>query len=170
MSEVSVVRVEDQGMILLRGEMGALDGVLGAVGLPVPEMRRIGRGAGRAVAWMSPDEALVLCPAAEAVEVARRMTDAAGDAFVTVADVSDARAVFDLRGPWADEALAKLTPADLSAVEEDEMRRSRLAQVAGAFWREEGGWRIVCFRSVGTYVHDLLDNAVAGGRLAPQPS
>ena len=41
----------------------------------------------------------------------------------------------------------------------DEVRRSRLAQVAGAFWREGDGWRIVCFRSVGTYVETLLRNA-----------
>ena len=78
-------------------------------------------------------------------------------------EVSDARAVFRLTGDLdaAREVLAKLTPADLSptAFGEGEVRRTKLGQVAAAFWIEDGGITLVSFRSVAAYVFDLLSNA-----------
>ena len=158
-----VTRLDRHGMVTLRGAWDDLAAPLEAEGLAVPEQRRISDGAGAAVAWMSPDEGLVLCDHAAAPGMAARIGAAEG--FVTALDVSDARAVFDVTGEGADDVLAKLSPADLAAVEAHEMRRSRLAQVAAAFWRIDGGWRVVCFRSVGTYVEDLLVNAARGPAL-----
>ena len=39
------------------------------------------------------------------------------------------------------------------------MRRTKLGQVAAAFWIEDGGITLVSFRSVAAYVFDLLSNA-----------
>ncbi len=44
-----------------------------------------------------------------------------------------------------------------------ELRRSRTAQVAAAFWQADGGYTLVCFRSVAGYVMGLLTHAAAPG-------
>ncbi len=62
----------------------------------------------------------------------------------------------------------KLSPTDLAALEPGELRRTRLAQVAAAFWAEEGGFRLVAFRSVAAYVMGLLaHSAQPGSELFP---
>jgi sarcosine oxidase subunit gamma len=79
-------------------------------------------------------------------------------------DVSDARCLFRLSGGPVREVLAKLTPADLhpDAFGPGEVRRTRLAQAAAAFWMPDAGTvELMAFRSVGTYVFDLLSNAAA---------
>ena len=83
-----------------------------------------------------------------------------------VTDVSDARAMFELRGGGLRDVLAKLTPADMSAaaLPPGELRRSRLAQVPAAFWlRSETAAQVICFRSVARYVFDLLKTAAQPG-------
>jgi sarcosine oxidase, subunit gamma len=60
--------------------------------------------------------------------------------------------------------LSKVTPADISAIAPGEMRRTRLQQVAAAIWFEtQTDARVICFRSVGRYVFDLLTVAAAKG-------
>ena len=79
-----------------------------------------------------------------------------------VANVSDARAMFTLKGDRAREILAKLSPADVTEAGfgPGQMRRSRMAQVAAAFWiTADGTVNVVCFRSVGAYVFDLLKSS-----------
>jgi sarcosine oxidase subunit gamma len=47
-----------------------------------------------------------------------------------------------------------------------EIRRTRLAQIAAAFWMpQEGTVELVCFRSVAQYAFDLLTQAAAGPRV-----
>ena len=81
-----------------------------------------------------------------------------------IANVSDARAVFTLTGPQSRDVLAKLSPADLSktGVTANQIRRTRVAQVAAAFWCSAPDQiQIVCFRSVAEYIFTLLKNAAA---------
>jgi sarcosine oxidase subunit gamma len=97
--------------------------------------------------------------------------DAIGKAMAGVhhlaVDVSDARAVFRVEGAKADQVLAKLSPVDFAKLEPGELRRTRAAQVATAFWKEGDGFTVVCFRSVGRYVFDLLAmSATPGSELA----
>ena len=69
-------------------------------------------------------------------------------------------------GPNAREVLAKLSPVDLSpgAFGVGDLRRSRIAQVAAAYWMDaEDSFRIVCFRSVAEYVYGVLKTAAAEG-------
>ena len=77
--------------------------------------------------------------------------------------VSDARAVFRIQGPKADQVLAKLSPVDLGAMGPKELRRTRAAQVAAAFWMADGGYTLVCFRSVASYVMGLLTHSAMPG-------
>lgn len=154
------------GMITLRG---ALDGApMAAVvqamgGAGIPGQRQItGQGAVQA-AWMSPDELLVLCPLAEVKSMLKQGTEAAQGQHITLADVSDARAVMDLSGAGWRDALAKLTPGDLhpKAFAMGEVRRSRLAQVPVAYWMTtEEAVRLVVFRSVAQYAFDILAEAI----------
>ena len=158
-----IVTVEDmgpQGMVTLRTVLADA----AKAGIAVPEMRRIADG----VLWMSPDELLVLCTRDAAADRVRGLTDALKDTHHFAIDVSDARVMFRLTGEGAAirETLAKLTPADLrpSALPVGEVRRTRLAQVAAAFWFEtEGEARLICFRSVGDYVFGLLKHAAHPG-------
>ncbi|CUH63710.1 sarcosine oxidase, gamma subunit family [Thalassovita gelatinovora] len=161
------VTVEDaglQGMITLRGDLGSaklLAAVTAATGLVTPSQRKIVSQGDMAVAWMSPDEVLILTPYDQAGTIAATLAQALSGEHGLVQTVSDARTVVRLTGAPGSvrEVLAKLAPVDLSpqAFEPGEFRRTRLAQVAGAMWFDDTtSARIICFRSVADYVFKLL--------------
>ncbi|WP_126975890.1 sarcosine oxidase subunit gamma [Frigidibacter oleivorans] len=156
-----------QGMITLRGDLASpvlAAAVQQATGCAMPGPRRIVQAGDRAAAWMSPDELLLILPHADAPGAATALQAALAGEHALVAEVSDARAMFAVTGDKAVQALAKLFPVDFAAMEPDEIRRSRMAQVAAALWQAApGDWRIVCFRSVAAYAFGLLDNAVRPG-------
>ena len=77
--------------------------------------------------------------------------------------LSDARAVFRVEGAKADQVLAKLSPVDFATLGATELRRTRAAQVAAAFWRDGDGFTVVCFRSVAGYVMGLLSHSAMPG-------
>ncbi len=156
-----------RGMITLRGDLGSAKmkkAVKAAAGTAVPAPRRILSAGDKAAAWMSPDELLILVPYGDAqATVAALEAGLAGEHHL-VADVSDARAVFTIRGAKADQVLRKLCPVDFDTLAEGEIRRTRTAQVAAAFWRsgpEE--FTLVSFRSVAGYVMGLLETATRPG-------
>ncbi|MCU9838011.1 sarcosine oxidase subunit gamma [Ruegeria sp. WL0004] len=167
-----IVRVEDcglQGMITLRGDLSSepvAAAATGATGQDMPGQRRANVAGENGLCWMSPDELLVLVPHAEVGDKLAAMTKALGNAHSLAADVSDARAMFRVSGANAREVMAKLAPVDFApgAFGPGDFRRSRLAQVAGAFWMEEdGSFCIICFRSVADYVFKLLKVAAQPG-------
>jgi len=85
-----------------------------------------------------------------------------------MANVSDARAVFQLEGEGRliRDTLAKLTPADMRPVALPVLafRRTRLAQVPAAFvFHHDDYAELICFRSVAGYVFDLLRQAAKPG-------
>ena len=169
---VSVSEAGLTGMVLIRGEIDATaQAVADATGCGVPDTLGIDMGDAASVAWMSPDELLVICDYETAPELARTLAEALDGMHALVANVSDARAVFALDGDDGAlrDVLAKLTPADLApdACPVGMIRRTRLAQVSAAIWfTEPGSARVICFRSVATYVFDLLTTAAAdGGRV-----
>lgn len=156
-----------RGMITVRGDLGSAamkKAVKAATGTAVPAARRIVTGDGRAAAWMSPDELLILVPYESARETVAALENALAGTHHLVADVSDARAVFTIAGAAADQVLMKLCPVDIATLAEGEIRRTRAAQVAAAFWRsgpEE--FTLVSFRSVAGYVMGLLEVASRRG-------
>ena len=152
------------GMITLRGDLADLGpAVQAAVGQDVPGQRRIALAEGRGVAWMAPDELLLILPREDIAPALARLQDALGDSFATAADVSDARAAFRITGPRADEVLMKLAPVDIARLEPGEIRRTRAAQTAAAFWREGDGFTLLCARSVAGYMAEALSNAARPG-------
>jgi sarcosine oxidase subunit gamma len=160
MSDLTVTRARP-GMITIRGDLAELAGPVARVaGCAMPERRLSTRAGGRTLLWMSPDEAMLICPRDEAAGLAADLAFATGDVFATVVDVSDARAVWDLTGP-VEDVLSTLAPVDFAALEPSEVRRTRLAQVPAAFWCEGDGWRLVAFRSVAGYVEGLMRVAAA---------
>lgn len=161
MPDIGVGAATDIGMITLRGEIATL---AKAVGMAVPEQRMSVESGGCRLNWMSPDELLLICPHAEVAQRTADLAAALEGEFATVADVSDARAVFDVTGEGGETALAHLMPVDFAALAPGEVRRTRMAQVPAALWREGTGWRVVCFRSVARYAEALLRDAAETAR------
>lgn len=159
----TVTAAPPMGMISLRGDPAdpaVAAAVRSATGLAVPGQRAILRDGARAVAWMSPDELLLMLPA-DAVAGALAVPDAA---HITLADVSCARAVFRIHGPRADEVVMKLCPVDIARLPQGEIRRTRAAQIAVALWRSgPSEITLMCFRSVAGHARALLETAAQPG-------
>jgi sarcosine oxidase subunit gamma len=155
------------GMITLRGDLASpllAEAVLAQTGCPMPGQRQLTTGARGKVAWMSPDELLVMVEYSRAGTVAEGLNTALKDGFFTAANVSDARAMISLTGAQARDVLAKVCPVDFHDFAVGQVRRTRLAQVAAAIWREETDrWTLVCFRSVAGYVWGVLETVSKPG-------
>ncbi len=158
-----------RGMITVKGDLSDTDlknAVTGTSGLDFPAQRQISTVEERALAWMAPDELLLLCPHDEADQMVATISGHLAGQFATVINVSDARAMFRVSGPDAREVLAKLAPVDLhpDSFGPGEMRRTRLAQVAAAIWQsDDDEFLVVCFRSVAQYVFDILSLSAQDG-------
>jgi sarcosine oxidase, subunit gamma len=112
---------------------------------------------------MAPDELLLIMPYDQVTNALATIAKTMKADHHLAVDVSDARAVFRITGGKADQVLAKLTPADIATMAPGEIRRSRAAQVAAAFWAEDGGFTLVCFRSVAPYMLGLLTHSAQPG-------
>ncbi|MCB1368410.1 MAG: sarcosine oxidase subunit gamma [Rhodobacteraceae bacterium] len=160
-----------QGMVTLRGDLGdakIAGAVKAAVGLAMPKARQIKQGKNGGVAWMSPDEVLLLCDHAGADALVAKLDRALEGVHHLAVNVSDARAMFTLTGTGVREVIAKGAPADLSpaGLPIGEIRRSRIGQIAAAFWLSEAEtMHVVCFRSVGAHMFRWLENAAAADTL-----
>jgi sarcosine oxidase subunit gamma len=158
-----------RGMITLRGDLSSKEmkaAVKGATGAAVPACRKMSVGDKGSAAWMSSDELLVVVAYDAVAETVDMLNAKLKDQHAMVVNVSDARAVFKISGAGAREVLAKVAPVDLSAEAfgVGDFRRSRLAQVAAAFWvNEDDSLELVCFRSVAQYVYDVLCSCSATG-------
>ncbi|MBF9061040.1 sarcosine oxidase subunit gamma [Rhodobacterales bacterium HKCCSP123] len=159
---VTVEEMGLQGMVTLRADLLASGAAIaGVTGAEMPGIRAISAGQGCHVAWMSPDELLILCDHGRAGAMVADLTAALSGQHHLAVNVSDARALFRVAGPAGPlrDTLAKITPADMSAeaLAPGEIRRTRLQQVAAAIWFESATEaRVICFRSVARYVFDLL--------------
>ncbi len=167
MSETTVTRRDGVGMITLRADLGA-DAVVGAVadltGTGVPGQREIVTKDDMSVAWMSPDEVLILLPAGQAEAAVQALSAALKDTHHLAVNVSDARAILRIAGQGAREVIAKGAPVDMEVFAPGEIRRTRLGQVACAFWISgDAQVDLVCFRSVGQFVEDWLTHAARPG-------
>jgi sarcosine oxidase, subunit gamma len=154
------------GMISLRckHDVAALPkAIKTAVGVAMPGVRQIVRDGVWAAGWMSPDEVLLVLPYDQVAKTLAGLAKSLAKEHHLAADVSDARAVFRVEGTHAAEVLMKLTPVDLARLAPDELRRTRTAQVAAAFWAADGGYTVVCFRSVAEYVMGLLTHSAMPG-------
>jgi len=162
-----IIRHAERGMLTLRGDLSSAKmkkAVKGATGLGIPAPGKVGGTGDTGVVWMSPDELLVMVPYAAVADTAAQMAKTLGTEHHLIADVSDARSVFTVQGVDAKEVLARVCPVDLheDSFAVGDFRRTRLAQVAAAFWRHDTGFDVICFRSVGDYAQGVLERAAKG--------
>jgi len=151
------------GMITIRGDFSSktfVSAVETVTGCTLPETRLICAGTGgRMVAWMSPDELLLVTDHPSASSDATALEAAFAGEHALAVNVSDARSVFTVSGPGAREVIAKIAPVEMAASDfgSGDFRRTRFAQVPAAFWMHDvDSFTIVCFRSVAQYMFDLL--------------
>lgn len=165
MSEMAqVMRVNARGMITLRGDLTSTlmkKSIKTVTGLGMPTSGQFLGNGTSGVAWMSPDELLLVVPYADVAKFVAQIDSTMKDQHYLAADVSDARAVFSVSGTNARDVLARVCPVDLhpGSFCIGQFRRTRMAQVAAAFWMHDTGFDVVCFQSVGDYVQDLLTQA-----------
>ncbi len=157
------------GMVTIRGDLedkAFAAAVKKVSGLGVPGQGEIVSKGETRLGWLSPDELMLFCAYDEAAALAAKLTEAFAGSFALAVNVSDARAVFRVKGERAREVFAKLSPANLApeAFAPGQIRRTRLAQVPAAFYMlDEQSFEVIAFRSVGVYVFDLLSVAAKPG-------
>jgi len=171
MSELAhIKRRGPRGMITLRGDLSskALIKVIKSVtgqGVPATGQAHVKGHTG--VAWMSPDELLVMVPYGDVKGALDAIDRALKGSHYLAVDVSDARAVFSITSADAREVLARVCPVDMhkDSFGPGQFRRTRLAQIAAAFWCHDTGFDVICFRSVADYAEELLRNAAQGTKV-----
>lgn len=154
-----------QGMIAIRADLALLgERIAQAAGVALPAQTRIATEGARSLGWMSPDELLLIVPQDELAATLAALNSAVAGEHALIADVSDMRAGFIIRGAKPAQVLAKLCPVDFAALPPGTLRRTRAAQVACALWQSgDDAFTIIAFRSVGNYLRALLDNAALPG-------
>ena len=169
--EVTIREAGLRGMIILRGDLSnkKLRSVCKKLsGVAFPEKGQAFCDGEQGLCWMSPDELLVMVPYAQAAEAVDQIDKALSGTHYLAENVSDARALIFVEGPYAREVIAKLAPADLhpNSFKPGDFRRTRLGQVAAAFWmRDEDTFEVICFRSVAGYTFDLLAASAQAGEV-----
>ena len=167
--DVSVRELGLRGMISLRGDHKSrqLQNICKKLtGVAFPKQGEVFTDGDKGLAWMSPDEILVMVPHANAASAVADIEKALAGEHVLATNVSDARAVFAVEGPFVREVIAKLAPADLhpDTFKPGSLRRTRLGQVAAAFWLEdEQTCHAICFRSMADYTFKLLEASAKAG-------
>ncbi|MEO0486061.1 MAG: sarcosine oxidase subunit gamma family protein [Pseudomonadota bacterium] len=173
----SVRQLPQRGMITLRGDLSSAALQAAATDISTgafPERGHCDSMGARGIAWMSPDEALVMCPHDVVGTSVASLKSALAGTHHLVQDVSDARVIFAIEGDAARDVVAKLCPVDMRPAQfgPGRFRRTRLAQIPCAFWmRGDGGIELVVFSSVADYAWSVLSNAAradaAVGHFAP---
>jgi len=164
---VEIAETGLRGMITLRGDFADADfakAIKSVLGAALPGQREVTSGKAGLLIWMSPDEMLAVVDYAAAPALSAEVSAKLAGKHHLAQVVSDARAVFSLKGQGAREVLAKGAPVDLApaAFAPGHVRRTRLGQVAVAFWMTaEDEMEIVCFRSVAAFVFEWLKTAAA---------
>ncbi|KQI72765.1 sarcosine oxidase subunit gamma [Loktanella sp. 5RATIMAR09] len=167
--EVTIREAGLQGMIILRGDLAdkKLRTVCtGLSGVGFPAQGQANSEGKTGLCWMSPDEILVLVPYEEVAQAIASIDKALTGTHYLAENVSDARAVLIVEGAFCREVIAKLAPVDLhpDTFKPGDFRRTRLGQVAAAFWmRDEDTFEVICFRSVAEYTFNLLAASAKAG-------
>ncbi len=166
---VTVTELGLRGMITLRGDLssaGVKNAATGVTGVDMPGQRQVHTVKESGLAWMSPDELLVMTPYAEVGDKLAQIDKLLKGKHYLAVNVSDARAMFRIEGAGVREVMAKLCPVDMApdAFTPGMFRRTRMAQIPAAFWMpSDDAVQIICFRSVADYAFGLLKDAAEPG-------
>ena len=166
---VSIAEQGLRGMITLRGDLNSPELQKAAIevsGQTCPKQGQCSVAGDKGLAWMSPDEMLVMVPYDDVADTIATLEAALKGSHFLAIDVSDARAVIRVEGAGVRDVLAKLSPVDMSAeaFKPGQFRRTRLAQIPAAFWmHDDETLDLICFRSVADYAFDVLCRAALPG-------
>ena len=162
---VTVAEAAPRPMVQLRGdfaEESLRDAVRLTMNSEFPEPLTILRGDRGQVAWMSPDELLLMPESAQ--DALQSLGDKLGDRHHLALDVSDMRSEMVLHGTAVRDVLAKACPVDFGTLQPGQFRRTRMSQAAVALWLDdEETAHVLCFRSVARYVFDVLASGARKG-------
>ena len=125
------------GMISLKGDLADKSFkkiITENLNLSLPNARNVSTSNNISIIWMAPDELLVLVDYDQIDQYVKSLEKNLDGQHYLLANVSDARVIFNLKGKGVCEVLAKGTPADMSVFEVNDVRRSRIGQLAAAFW------------------------------------
>lgn len=166
---IDIQEIGPLGQMTLRGEVGGaavaalmLDLTKGTVPGPLKvttkdDIRTV---------WMAHDELLVIMPRDKVADAVARASEVLASGHHMALDVSDARAVFRLKGALVGEVLAKGVPCDVSdsGFPVGTARRTHLGGQAIGVWRlSEDEWEVVCFRSFAHHIFAWLEHAARKG-------
>ena len=167
--EITVELSKPKGMITLKGDLDKSsfrEGVVKALGLPMPKVRMISREDSVQISWMAPDELLILVDFNKVEKYIALLEKNLNGEHYLLANVSDARAIFNLKGKGGREVLSKGTPVNMEIMKIDDARRSRLGQLPVAFWMlKNTEIELICFRSVAEFMFNWLKVASAPNSL-----
>jgi sarcosine oxidase subunit gamma len=108
----AVEKIPDQALIVVRGKSDLI-GFAAVLGVAPPRTpNSFVETMGRLVAWLGPDEWLIVDQAGEEEELCKRLDAALEGTHHSVTDISGSRAVFRLRGPTSYELLSAGSPFD----------------------------------------------------------
>ena len=169
MGEISVKLPKNWGMITLKVDLetkGLKKIINDCFKTPLPHLGKVSATTDTRIVWMAPDELLILISYDKVNKHIASLEENLRGEHYLIADVSDARVLFNLKGEGVYDVLAKGTPADMSNFGVNEVRRSRIGQLAAAFWTiNSDEIEVVCFRSVSDYLFDWLKAAAAPNSL-----
>ena len=147
------------GMLTVRGEFRSSKfktSFVKAVDFKIAERQRSNFNK-NIVAWMSPDELLILCDYTDISSLSQNFQMELKDQHHMLVNVSDSRVLFEISGSGIREVIAKLAPVNIATLEIGEIRRTRFSQIAVAFWlTSETSVSVICFSSVADYLFNLL--------------
>lgn len=161
------------GMITMRCDLGGVPlkrALKTACSGEVPGRGEICTFGDTRIAWMSPDELLLLVPEGSAERIVLSLRKSLSGQHHLVEDVSGMRNLFRISGAGVQDVLAQGAPVDLALFRPGMIRRTRIGLLAAAFWMTApDSFEIVCFRSVSGHLGAWLHNAAQSGNLAALP-
>jgi sarcosine oxidase subunit gamma len=159
---VKVCEKTTKGMLTVRGDLSSSkfkNAFINAVGTKLPNEVKIILAENN-VAWMSSDELLILCNYVDITNLSQNLQMEFKGQHHMLVNVSDARALFEVSGSGVREVIAKLAPVNIASINIGEIRRTRFAQIAAAFWvNSDTSLSVICFSSVADYMFELLKTA-----------
>ena len=167
---ISITTPEPIGMIALRGDLQSpvlSKAIENCLSIAIPMVGKIEKYGENSLAWMAPDELLIMVPLLNTDSVINKLRESLTDIHNLVVDVSDMRATIELSGSGWRDVLAKLTPANVApdTFSDGSFCRSRLGQIAAAFWiiAKNQIW-IICRTSEQEYAWNLIHSSIGYNR------
>jgi sarcosine oxidase subunit gamma len=125
-----------------------------------PEIRKFVVCKECTIAWMSPDELLIIMAPMNVKKVQKKLVAALNGIHSSVEDISSSREIFQVKGKNVRDAMGKLSPVNFSINEfkVGSFRRTRLSQVPSALWMtDQDIIKVMCFKSVSEYTLAILN-------------